>query len=93
MHEHFKKVELFINSTQEDYRRKSGVPYWKLNIQEEEDTNSVCLCGQLSYRVNKLESKIKEIRDLDTACALLIGYSSQETQNVCDFPPIKYTSK
>ena len=38
MHEHFKKVELFINITQEDYRRKSGVPYWKLIlIQEEEE--------------------------------------------------------
>ena len=35
MHEHFKKVELFINITQEDYRRKSGVPYWKLMLIQE----------------------------------------------------------
>ena len=42
VHEHFKKVELFINITQEDYRRKSGVPYWKLIlIQEREKATSI----------------------------------------------------
>ena len=42
VHEHFKKVELFINITQEDYRRKSGVPYWKLIlIQERKKERSI----------------------------------------------------